>query len=178
MRLHLVSLVFVVCALPLISPAGEKADHPLKKAKIGDYAVYTNTASENGKDSESVTVKKTVVARSDKDVTVRVEITAGGKTVQKNDNKIDLTKPYDPIAEMTAPGQKWEKIANGKEKIKIGAKSYDCTWISGKGTDAKKIEYEFKIWTDMSVPFGVVKMETKAADFKLRHELIESGSAK
>jgi hypothetical protein len=30
----------------------------------------------------------------------------------------------------------------------------------------------------MSVPFGVVKMETKAADFKLRHELIESGSAK
>ena len=176
--MRFLSLVIVLSALPLMSLAGEKADNPLKNAKIGDYAVYTNTASENGKDAESTTVKKTVIATSDKEVTVRTEITAGGKTLEKNDTKIDLTKAYDPIADMTAPGQKWEKIGAGKEKIKIGAKNYDCTWITGKGEDGKKIAYHFKIWTDKSVPFGVVKVEMKSADFKLRHELTESGNAK
>ena len=177
MRFLLLSFVIVLGALPLMSPAGEKADHPLKKAKVGDYVVYTNTTSEKGV-TESTSVKKTVVAIGEKDVTVRMEITAGGKSVEKKNIKIALTKPYDPIAEMTDPGQKWEKIGAGKEKIKIGAKTYDCTWISGKGTDAEKIEGEFKIWTDKSMPFGVIKMEMKSADFALRHELTESGSTK
>lgn len=175
--MRFLSLVIVLCALPLMSRAGEKADNPLKNAKVGDYAVYTNTTSENGKDTLS-SVKKTVIATSEKELTVRTEITAGGKILEKTDIKIDLTKPYDLLADMTAPGQKWEKIGAGKEKVKIAAKTYDCTWISGKGEDGNKIKFEFKIWSDKSVVFGVVKVEMKSADFKLRHEITESSIAK
>ena len=39
MRFFWFSLVFALCAMPLISPAGEKADNPFKKAKVGDYVI-------------------------------------------------------------------------------------------------------------------------------------------
>ena len=63
MRIRLLSLVIVLCAMPLISPAGEKADNPFKKAKIGDYLVYKMTTSVNGKEVEQ-SKKQTVTAKT------------------------------------------------------------------------------------------------------------------
>jgi hypothetical protein len=135
MRIRLLSLVIVFCAMPLISPAGEKADNPFKKAKIGDYVVYKMTMSVNGMDNE-VSIKHTVTAKNEKEVTMQTVNTFDfmGKTVNKadKDQKIDLTKPLDPVTYSLKIG-KWEKTGEGKEKIKVGDKTYDCTWVSYKG---------------------------------------------
>src|ERR1017187_9934054 len=101
MRFRLLSLVIVLCAMPVISPAGEKADNPLKKAKIGDYAVYKHTLSVNGKDTET-SIKHTVAAKDEKEVTIQNAVTLGGITTPQKDKKIDLTKPYDPTAAVSA----------------------------------------------------------------------------
>src|SRR4051794_23419464 len=102
MRFHWFSLVLILCALPLISPAGEKkADNPFKKAKIGDYVVYKMTTSANGKAVEQ-SRKQTVTAKNEKELTMQNAVTTGGKTVNDKDIKIDLTKPYDLTADFAA----------------------------------------------------------------------------
>ena len=101
MRIRLLSLVIVFCAMPLISPAGEKADNPFKKAKIGDYVVYKMTTSANGKEVEQ-SMKKTVTAKNEKELTMQTAVTTVGKTVNDRDTKIDLAKPYDLKADITA----------------------------------------------------------------------------
>ena len=37
--------------MPLVSPAGENAGNPFKKAKIGDYVTYKMTTSANNKEA-------------------------------------------------------------------------------------------------------------------------------
>jgi hypothetical protein len=184
MRFHWFSLVIVICAMPLVSPAGEPADHPFKKAKIGDYVLYKATTSFNGMDREMI-VKHTVSAKSEKEATMQTITTYEfmGKTVNKAepDVKIDLTTPFDSITDNLKKG-KWEKTGNGKEKIKVGDKTYDCTWATAKREDVrdgKKTETEIKIWSAKSVPLtGVVKREVKSAGINQRMEITGSGSAK
>ncbi len=189
MRFHLLSLVIVLCAMPLISPAGEKADNPLKKAKIGDYVVYKGTSSADGKDTE-VLMKSTVIAKDEKALTTQTAFIIEGKTVNAGKpTKTDLNKPFDPVAFHTADLKgigKWEKTGEGNEKVKIGEKTYDCNWISVKGAGeagGAKIEVKIKVWTDNSAPLsGMVKMETETkiaqGNVRIRAEITESGSAK
>jgi hypothetical protein len=183
MRIRLLSLVIVFCAMPLISPAGEKADNPFKKAKIGDYVVYKVTTSANGKEVEQ-SKKQTVTAKNEKELTMQTAVTWGGKTVNDKDTKIDLTKPYDMVADFAAGFQKekWKKTGDGKEKVKVGDKTYDCNWIAFKGVVevlGDKSDSEIKVWVAKSVPLGgLVKMEIKSGLTSIRTEITESGGAK
>ena len=183
MRFHWFALVLVLCAIPLVSPAGEKAENPFKKAKIGDYVAYKVTTSANGKEVEQ-SMKKTVTAKNEKELTMQTAVTTGDKTVNDKDTKIDLTKPYDLGADITAAIKKenWKKTGDGKEKVKVGDKTYDCTWFSGKGVVevlGDKIDSEIKIWVNKSVPLGgMVKMETKSGPTSIRMEVTGFGSAK
>lgn len=173
------SLVVLLCAMPLMSPAGDKkVENPFKKAKIGDHVMYKITSSVNGKDDEII-AGHTVTAKNDKEVTVRTVWTSVNGTV--TDKKIDLTKPYDEVTAHSFSPVKWEKTGEGKEKVKIGDKTYNCNWISGKGIGefgGTKEELKFKIWIDNSEPLsGMVKMEmeTKYGQLKIskRVEIME-----
>ena len=102
------------------------------------------------------------------------------------ETKIDLTKPYDPTSTANIPNvpdAKVEKTGNGKEKIKVGGKEYDCTWQKMKVKATRNgIEFEANatIWMAKAVPLsGVVKMamQTKLdnADIAMTMELKEFG---
>ena len=107
-----------------------------------------------------------------------------GKDLPGQDAKIDLTKPFDPFAAAMQQKKKgnFEKTGDGKEKIVVGGKTYDCNWMSGKvvaDAGGKKFESEIKVWLSKSVPLsGMVKMEMKSSFANVQMEIVESGSAK
>jgi hypothetical protein len=183
MRLRLLSLLLLVPLFPLASSAGDKKANPYSKAKVGDYVSYRMTTSVMGKEFK-IDLKQTVTEKSDTEVTVKTTTMLGGKDLPGQTNKIDLTKPFDPAAIATQNGKKgkFEKKAEGKEKVKIGDKTYDCTWISGKMTADFKgntVESDVKVWTSKSVPLGgMVKLELKSDFADVRMEVSGSGSEK
>jgi hypothetical protein len=185
MRTRLLVFAVAVFLLPLASRGQDKDENPFRKAKVGDYATFKMTTSVMGKDIE-ITMKQTVTAVDDKEVTVKASTSFMGIEVPggSQSTKIDLTKPYDPT--MAAAGGKgkgkFEKSGEGKEKIKIGDKEYDCTWIAGKVTadvKGKAINSDIKAWFAKTVPLsGMVKMEMKSNLANVVMELTETGSAK
>jgi hypothetical protein len=187
MRKFLVPMIAVALLAPLASQGREKdkEENPFKNAKVGDYAEYKQTTSAFGKDF-STTMKQTVKEKTDKEVTL--EITASfGKKEFKQTQKIDLTKPYDINSMMMGGmagkkgGGTFEKTKDGMEKLKVGDKTYDCTWTEGKFVIeimGNKIEQEVKFWTSKSVPTGLVKMESKSDFANTTMELTATGNAK
>ena len=178
-------LVFAFAFLmPLASQGQDKIDNPFKNAKVGDYLAYKMTTTAKGKEFE-MTVKQTVTEVNDKEVTLKTTSNFMGLELPGQTNKIDLTKPYDIAAMATqgnAKGGKFEKTGEGKEKIKVGEKTYDCSWISGKVTadvKGKQIESDIKVWQSKTVPLsGAVKMEAKSKLGDVKMELTEVGTAK
>ena len=79
----------------------------------------------------------------------------------KGEQKIDLTKPFDAVTGCdgsVGANFKWEKQKDGKEKLKIGGKEYDCTWTTYKVVNpnpAVMLEGEVKVWLSKDVPFVV-----------------------
>ncbi len=189
MRKFLLPTAVLVALAPLVSLGQDKMENPYKNAKVGDYTTYKMTTGLGGKDIE-ITMKKIVSAKDDKEVTLKITTSFGGKEIPAQEQKIDLTKPLD-LASLAGQGMKkqqgtFEKTGEGKEKIKIGDKSYDCNWTAGKATidaQGQKLETEVKVWTSKSVPLdGIVKMETKANIFNMQvnsqMELTGSGNEK
>jgi hypothetical protein len=120
---------------------------------------------------------------------VNTTATVGGMEVPGQENKIDLTKPYDPNSTANLPKGdevKIEKISDGKEKIKVGDKEYECTWTNSKmkgKANGVELDAEVKVWTSKSVPLGgMVKTEMKATiagmAMTTTMELSETGSKK
>jgi hypothetical protein len=170
MRIVFWSIAIVTCFVAFPVGGQEKNDNPLKNAKLGDFAVYKVTLKADDRIIE-VIVKKQVIAKSDTEVTLNLTSTEMGKPRTPEKQKIDITKPYDPLTVM-GRAHKFEKTGDGKEKLKIGDKSYDCNWITGKQVNDSKV----KVWSSTSVPvLGVVK-----ADFAgiLLMELTDYGNAK
>ncbi|MFM8274897.1 MAG: hypothetical protein ACKODX_21550 [Gemmata sp.] len=179
-----------VLALVLAPVALRAADdeNPYKSVKVGDYVTYKLTSKLAGG-----TVTQTVTAKSDTEVTVKAEVSleVGGMkvAVPAQEQKIDLTKPFDPtkVGNVAAAGAevKAEKLKEGKEKLKIGDKEYDCTWTTYKTTAKvmnQAIEGDSKVWTAKGVPGGVVKM-TSSSKFggqtiEMEMELTETGNKK
>jgi len=126
------------------------------------YVQTTNMVAMNMK--QTMTMKQTVKAKDDKEVTLLVEMTALGRNMS-NEIKVPLDQPYDPASNNMPKNAKFEKIADGSETLKIGGKDYACTWMQGKiimkdGTT--DVTGTSKTWSCPEVPLsGMVKMESQ-----------------
>ena len=166
-------------------------DNPYKSAKVGDFATYTMTTKVAGF-AVNGTLTHSVTAKTDKEATVKmtgtVEFGGNKMDIPAQEQKIDLTKPYDPTKAANLPAgtdAKVEKVKEGKEKIKVGGKEYETTWttytVKAKVGD-KDVDADVKSWMAKDVPTGMVKM-TMSADIggqkmEMTMELKESGNKK
>ena len=108
-----------------------------------------------------------------------------GMDIPAQEQKIDLTKPYDPTKTALPPGTeaKVEKLKDGKEKVKAAGKDYECTWetykLKAKANDME-FESEIKAWMCKDVPLMLIKMEMAMEIVGMKIEmammLTESGS--
>ena len=135
------------------------------------------------------TVTQTVTAKTDKEVTVKVTGKVNGMDIPAQEQKIDLTKPFDPTKAggglPAGTDVKVEKGKEGKEKIKVVGKEYEATWttykVKGKA-NGLDIDSDMKVWMVKDLPAGMAKMEmtTSVAGMKVEMtmELSESGNKK
>lgn len=177
---HLLSL-FVLAVFS--APASQAADeeNPFKKAKEGDWVSYKMNTLTMGMNIDCE-LKMTITAKSDKEAVQKTTVLENGKELSGGDLKIDLTKPFDPSKPMDPKSKdaKVDKLDEGKEKVKIGTKEYDCTWVKVKSVNkigGKDNTSEIKVWTSKTAPLGgIVKMEMKSEITNLTLELKDSGS--
>lgn len=164
-------------------------DNPYRTAKVGDFATY-KLKVKAGTVELDVQTTQTVTARTDKEATVKVTATVNGMEAPAQEQKVDITKPFDPTRVdkgLLPPGTEAEvkKDKDGTEKIKVGGKDYDATWTTYK-VKAKSpggdIDADVKVWVAKDVPMGLVKMTMTAdvakAKMEMSMELSESGSGK
>jgi hypothetical protein len=182
-----------VLALAAVAPMARAADdeNPYKNAKVGDYATYTMTTKVAGFSIDG-TLTQTVTAKSDKEATIKVtgsfEVGGNKMDIPAQEQKIDLTKPFDPTKGANLPAgadAKIEKGKEGKEKIKVNGKEYDCTWTTYKvkmKAMGQEIDADVKSWAAKDVPAGMVKMTMNAdiggQKMEMVMELKETGSKK
>jgi hypothetical protein len=153
----------LIIGLPIVARAAED-DNPFKKVKEGDWAKFTMTMV-IGDFRLAGEFRKTVTAQSDKEVTIKTSMTLNGAESIPSEEKIDLTKPYDPtkLLGLKENEAKIEKVGDEKVKVKVGAKEYDCTLIKLKtktNAGGKEITSDVKLWTSKDAPLGgMVKLE-------------------
>jgi hypothetical protein len=182
MRVRLLAALLIAAA-PLAARAADE-ENPYKKVKVGEFATYKMVSKFGGATIEG-TATQTVTAKDDKEVTIKMAVKANGMDLPAQEQKIDLTKPYDPTKAGLPPGAKVtvEKLKDGKEKLKAAGKDYECKWQSYKisgNVNGLDITGEVKVWLSDALPLQVVKMESnaEAAGQKIEStmELTESGS--
>jgi len=182
-------LTSAALVLALLSPAGadeKDRENPFKKAKVGEWVEY-KTSTAVGDNKAEGTARVFVAAKNDKEALLRSVGRVGGKEVAAPDQKIDLSKPFDPFAAVNLPkgaDVRITKAGEGKEKVKAGGKEYDCVWqkvtILGRAEGAD-FNGEATIWTSADAPLtGMVKMEMSGkvalnTPFKMTMELMDSG---
>jgi hypothetical protein len=186
MKLHLLASAFVLVLAPLASRAADE-ENPYKNAKVGDFAKYKLTVSVAGQNVEG-DLTQTVTAKSDKEVTLKVTGKVNGMDVPAQDQKIDLTKPFDPTKLGQQPGgsdMKVEKGKEGTEKIKLNDKEYETKWTNYKVTgkaNGLEIDSDMKVWLSKDLPGVLAKMEStmSVAGMKMvmKMELTETGNKK
>jgi hypothetical protein len=184
--------VAVVCTAPAAIRAADE-ENPYKNTKVGDYATYKMSVKFAGT-TLSGTSTQSVTAKSDKEATVKTtgnfEFMGMKQDIPAQEQKIDLTKPFDPTkvgGGGLPPGTdvKVEKGKDGKEKIKVAGKEYDCTWtmykVSGSA-NGQAITADVKAWMSKDLPLAMVKMEMTADVAKMKMEmtmeLTETGNKK
>jgi hypothetical protein len=183
---RLLSALVVLALVPMARAEEKKEENPFKNAKIGDWVEY-RTVTTFGDLKVPGTVRMTVTAKDEKNVTLKTVVKAAGMEVPAPDVMVDLTKPYDPLATANLPkgsDVKVEKTGMGKEKIKVDGKEYDCEWMTMKFTGKQEgieITGNVKTWSTPMVPLGgMVKMDMDGKalgmDFKMIMELSGSGS--
>jgi hypothetical protein len=192
MPFRLLVAALAVCIAPIA--AGAQDDNPFKSAKVGDFATYKLDTKVAGF-SVSGSMTQTVTAKDDKEATIKGtgKISLNGKDmdIPSTEQKIDLTKPYDPTklggGGGLPPGTeaKIDKLKDGKEKIKVGGKEFDCTWTTYKmkaKAGGMDIDADLKVWMSKEIPLGMAKMEMKAEfagqAMNMTMELTETGNKK
>src|SRR5262245_35887571 len=122
----------ILITLLVIAPfslADDKAkagkEHPYAKSKVGDWISYKTTSG-----ATVITNKQTVVGKTDDQVTLKIE-SKFGEQEHSQETKVDLKKFFDPLNPEPVNGVKPQvkKLGEGKEKITVGGKAYDCTWL-------------------------------------------------
>jgi hypothetical protein len=174
----LVPLFFLGLAFAALQ-ADDKVDNPFKNAKVGDYITYKMTIKGS---KGSTTIKQTVTAVTDKEVTIESRTTIDGKEFPPTTNSIDLTKSGDPSAALDKSKGEVKNLDSGKETLPINGKEYACTWVKTKSVTKlgdKEFTAEAKTWTCKDVPLGgVVKVESSSEIFSSTMELVEFGTKK
>ena len=170
------SLAVLACWL---SPVVRAEDNPFKKAEVGDWVSYkTVTEMPNvPTGGMAMETKQTVTAKTEKEVTMKVETLMNGNSMGAQEIKIPLDQPYDPTK--TTNG-KVEKLGEGEESISVGGKTYACKWVKIKTqveANGMKIDTESKYWTSPEVPLGgLVKNDTSTSmNMKMHMELTGAG---
>jgi hypothetical protein len=177
----------LVLLVPFAATAADD-DNPYKTAKVGDYATYKLDMKFGGLNiNGSITSK--VTAKTDKEATVKATGMINGMPIPEQEQKIDLTKPFDPTkAGGTLPGggeAKAEKLKEGKEKLKVAGKEYETTWTTYKVTakaQGMDITADVKAWMSKDIPLGMAKMEMTSnvggQAMSMTMELTETGNKK
>ena len=186
MKLHLLASAFVLVLAPVAAHAADD-ENPYKNAKVGDFANYKLTISVAGQNVEGA-ITQTVTAKSDKEVTLKVTGKANGMDIPAQEQKIDLTKPFDPTKLNQGVGgadMKIEKGKEGKEKIKLKDKEYETQWTTYKVTgkaNGLAIDSDMKVWLSKDIPGVLAKMETTMSvagmKMEMKMELTETGNSK
>lgn len=171
-------------------PAGAKPVaevHPLKEAKVGDFATY-NMMIRIKDQFIYGSMSQTVTARTEKDVTIESAVSINGMPCSSScsKHKIDFTKPFEPTAQLGVPeiGTKFERGKTGTENLEIAGKEHDAAWTSYRFTrknDVREYEQEIKIWSAKSLPGYLVKIEITCLDgsnMATTLELTETGRKK
>lgn len=184
-------LAVVALAVAPVAAYAADEENPYKNAKVGDYATYTMTTKVAGL-AINGTLTQSVTAKDDKEVTVKatgnIEFGGNKMDIPAQEQKIDLTKPFDPTKVGNLPAgadAKIEKLKDGKEKIKINGKEYDTTWttykVKAKVMD-QDVETEVKAWNAKNVPGGMVKMtmtgDIAGQKMEMTMEIKEHGNKK
>jgi hypothetical protein len=182
MRIRSLPVLLILAAAPFAFAADE--ENPYKKTKVGDFATYKMTTKVAGMNLEG-TITQKVSAKNDKEVTLSVTGSVNGMEIPAQEQKIDLTKPYDPTKASLPPGAEAtvEKLKDGKEKIKVGGKEYETKWESFKvkaKVNGMEIESEVKAWMSKELHLLMVKLQMTAEaggmKIEVEMELSESGS--
>ena len=190
-------LTALALAISLTSLAARAQDHPFKTVAKDDFATYKMKVTVGALNLEGTTTQ-TVTDKNDKEATVQVKASFGGMETPPQEQKIDLTKPYDPTrVGVLPPGAKADvkKLKTGEETIKAAKKdgkdrSFKCTWTTYQveaEAGGQKISGEIKVWESPEVKMGLVRMEmtgkvvsaadaTQAVETKMTLELTDHGT--
>jgi len=180
---HFLCALALVIGLPIVARTDE-VENSFKKVKEGDWVKFTMTM-EIGDHKLAGEYKKTVTAKSDKEVTITTIMTLDGRKSLPSEEKIDLNKPYDPIwlLGLKDTDAKVEKVGEAREKVKIGTKEFDCTLIKSttkSNAGGKEYTTHNRLWTSKDAPLGgMVKFESlgeRGAPANTWLEFKESGS--
>jgi hypothetical protein len=180
-RLLLVALLFGFSTQ--VGRVAEEGENPFRKATVGEFVAY-KMSTKIGDMAIDGTMKQSITAKTDKEVTVKTTGMLLGNALPAQEEKIDLTKAYDPVkAAITGKNKgKFEKTSEGKEKVKLGEKTYECTWVKGKvvaEAAGLKIESDVQMWFSPTIPLGgLAKMEMKSNLADITMEFTESGKDK
>lgn len=148
---------------------------------VGDWVEYKSTNAFK----EIVLSKQTVLAKTENEITMKIEQSINGKAGAPIETKINLKLPIDPSTLAKDVKTETETLGSGKETIKVGDKTYDCEWERKKTTftykDPKipKTEIISKRWSSKDLPFGgTVKVETTVGEITTVTELNGYGKSK
>jgi len=179
-------IVLILTAGPFTVSAADE-EHPYKKLKVGDYFTYKMTVRIGDKSMEG-SLTKTVSAKSDKEIAIKQTGKIDGMDLPAEEQKVDLTKPFDITGGAVPTGTKDAKVElvtdkQGKEKVKAAGKEYDCEWITlrVKGrSDGLDMTADVKMWVTKEAALWVVKqevlMEVAGMKVEVHLDLAETGS--
>ncbi|MCE9531681.1 MAG: hypothetical protein K8T89_11250 [Planctomycetes bacterium] len=145
-------------------PAKE-SENFYRAARLGDWIEW-----KSGSEKSPVIMRHSVIAKSDKELTIRIDQNVDGKAAKAIEYKVDLVGPWPPVMPPNPDlVTKREELGSGTETLTIGDKKYDCKWVKTKSTFISTFQKKetttvtiSKTWTCKDVPLGgSVRAETE-----------------
>ncbi len=186
----IVAIIVALAPVALAAPVPEGAKpvpevHPLKDARVGDFATYGMTIKIKDHFIYGC-MSQTITAKTDKDITIETAMSINNNPCSSSCSKhtIDFTKPFDPTAQHSTPevGTRFVKGKTGTEKLDLAGKEYEADWTGyrvAKKNDVREYEQDLTIWRAKSVPGFYAKIEVNCLDGTVAtYELTETGRKK
>jgi len=174
------AIAAVVVLMTQLSLEAAEPNHPLSKLEKGQWIAYSVTDYAEGH-AWSGTGKTTVVSTDAKSVTLEFTGTANGVEQVPERLTTDLTKPFNPLADLFARTDsiKIDQEQEGKETLEIAGKKYSCDWFryTFKADYGEKLTEETKVWFCKEKPTGIIRVEMKSDSATiLRIEMTKFGN--